>query len=155
MPDAEVAWRMATEAHSQALRRWCSAVSSTTGESGYGDPLTQPFWDAALEERLVIQRCGSCGTHQFYPRPFCLACSSEDVGWVQASGGGTIYSLTTVQRQILPTLPPPYVVALVELDKGPRILGWLVGDAPPEIGSAVRVAWTSRDGSSLARLQSG
>lgn len=114
----------------------------------YGDPLTKPFWDAATEGRFVIQRCRSCGEHQFYPRPFCLGCTSDGVEWVQASGRGTIYSLTTVHRQILPTLPPPpYAVALVDLEEGPRFVASVTGGAEAaRIGAPVHIAWIVRDG---------
>src|SRR3546814_13983000 len=47
--------------------------------------------------RLVIQKCTACGAHQFYPRPFCLACESDKVEWVEASGHGVVYSVTTVR----------------------------------------------------------
>ena len=46
------------------------------------DPTTAPFWRAARERRLVVQRCASCGACQFYPRPFCLACSGLELEWV-------------------------------------------------------------------------
>ncbi len=114
-------------------------------EPPYGDPLTAPFWEAAGRRELVVQRCGSCGHHQFYPRPFCLACESPDVGWVRAAGTGTIYSMTTVHMQVAPEFEPPYVVAIVELDEGPRLMTNIIG-GPARIGDRVRVAWRERAG---------
>ncbi|MDH3733784.1 MAG: Zn-ribbon domain-containing OB-fold protein [Gemmatimonadota bacterium] len=120
-----------------------------TGE-GYGDALTRDFWAAAREERLVVQRCASCGHHQFYPRPFCLECEDGEVGWVDAAGTGRVYSLTTVHLKVTPDLEPPYIVALVELDEGPRLLTRLVDeDGSPlvdgvAIGDRVSVAWHDR-----------
>lgn len=116
----------------------------------YGDALTRPFWAAADEGRLLIQRCETCGHHQFYPRPFCLACEDGEVAWVEATGGGVVYSLTTVHLRVIEALEPPYLVALVELDEGPRLLARLVDDegAPLPggvgIGAAVRLAWHRR-----------
>jgi len=108
------------------------------------DPLSIPFWDAAVERRLVVQRCASCGEHQFYARPYCVRCSGE-VEWVDASGSGTIYSATTVHMQVKDDLEPPYDVAIVELDEGPRVISTLAaGEAV--IGSRVRVDWRDRDG---------
>lgn len=116
----------------------------------YGDPLTAPFWDAATRHELVIQRCQACGRHQFYPRPFCLACDSDNVIWVAAAGTGAVYALTTVRIQIAPPFEPPYIVALVELDEGPRLLATIVGSVC-EISDRVRVAWQERvDGPPLA-----
>lgn len=110
----------------------------------YQDPLSAPFWDAAAQHRLVIQRCRTCGRHQFFPRPFCIDCQSDDVDWIDARGTGTIYSMTTVRLEIDPAMPPPYVVALVELDEGPRLLTNVA--LPCAIGDRVEVAWRARDG---------
>ena len=111
----------------------------------YGDPLTVPFWEAAARRDLVVQRCQACGHHQFYPRPFCLACESADVTWVRTVGTGTIYSMTTVHMQIAPEFEPPYVVAIVQLDEGPRLLTNVVGGRS-RIGDRVRITWRDREG---------
>ncbi len=111
----------------------------------YGDPLTVPFWDAAARRELLVQRCRACGHHQFYPRPFCLACESPDVEWTRAAGTGTIYSMTTVHMQTAPELEPPYVVAIIALDEGPRLMTTIIGGSS-RIGDRVRVAWRQREG---------
>ena len=115
-----------------------------TRPDGYGDPVTRPFWAAAERHTLLVQRCQGCGHCQLYPRRFCLACDSEDVRWIEAAGTGTVYSATTVRVQIAPDHEPPYVVALVELDEGPRLLTNLEDDAA--IGERVEVAWRPREG---------
>jgi uncharacterized OB-fold protein len=102
-----------------------------------------PFWEAARRRELVVQRCRRCGTHQFFARPFCLACRQDELDWVRASGFGTVYSMTTVHRQVSPDFPAPYVNALVTLDEGPRLLTTLVGP-PCTIGARVRVTWKDR-----------
>jgi uncharacterized OB-fold protein len=110
----------------------------------YGDPLTRPFWEAAREHRLILQHCTQCGTYQFYPRPFCLECQSGEMEWSEASGRGTVYSVTTVRMNVLPDLQPPYQVAIVELAEGPRLLGGIVDDNA-RIGNAVEIRWRERD----------
>ena len=85
----------------------------------YGDAFNQEYWQAAERRQLAIQHCPECDHHQFYGRPFCLRCES-DIGWVQVQGTGTVYSMTTVRRQLLPEPPAPYIVAIVELDEGQR-----------------------------------
>ncbi|WP_280824489.1 Zn-ribbon domain-containing OB-fold protein [Pseudaminobacter soli (ex Li et al. 2025)] len=112
---------------------------------GAADPTTEPFWQACLEGRLIVQRCESCGVHQFYPRPFCLSCESGALEWVDASGTGTIYSLTTVRIPVSEELVPPYLLALVDLDEGPRLLTNIEA-AQACIGDRVAVAWRARDG---------
>lgn len=108
------------------------------------DPTTAEWWRAAAEGALLVQRCDACGAHQLYPRPFCLGCESGDVRWVSSRGMGRVYSLTTVHVPVVAWLAPPYVVALVELDEGPRLLTNLVGP-PCRIGDRVEVSWDVRD----------
>lgn len=114
-------------------------------ERPLGDPTHEPFWEAASRGVLVVQRCGSCGHHQFYGRPICLRCDSDSVAWVPVQGHGTVYSATRVRRSWAPDVEVPYAVAIVELDEGPRLVTNIVnGDA--KIGDRVRVAWRTRPG---------
>ena len=62
-----------------------------------------------------------------------------------AAGTGTIYSMTTVHMQIAPEFEPPYAVAIVQLDEGPRLLTNVVG-ARSRIGDRVRITWKDREG---------
>jgi uncharacterized OB-fold protein len=108
------------------------------------DPTSAPFWDGAERRELRVQRCGRCGAHQFYARPFCLACGADGPEWVGVSGGGTVYSAVCVRIPVLEELPVPYAVGLVELNEGPRLLARL--GAGCEIGSKVVVQWRDREG---------
>jgi uncharacterized OB-fold protein len=110
----------------------------------YGDPLSRPFWEAAREHRLVVQRCRACQHSQFYARPFCLACEKNELDWVEVGGTGTVYSVVTVRVKVLPELEPPYQVAVVELDEGPRLTANIDGPEVP-IGARVSVGWRDRD----------
>ena len=91
-------------------------------DGGIADPTTEAFWAACRDRKLLVQRCRACGHHQFYPRPLCLACESTDLGWVESKGEGEIYSITTVRVPVTDELPPPYLLAIVALDEGPRLL---------------------------------
>ena len=106
------------------------------------DAETEPYWKAAKEGRLVVQRCTTCGNHQLYPRWRCLRCRGE-VQWVEASGGGTVYSFTVIRQNFSRSFRDllPYVVALVDLDEGPRVMTNVVGCDPDDvrIGMPVRV----------------
>jgi len=86
--------------------------------------ITQPFWDACAEKKLVIQQCNECGNKQFYPRILCLQCASDDLQWLQCSGKGLIYSYTVNHRAPHAYFKEklPYVVAVVTLDEGVRML---------------------------------
>ena len=119
-------------------------TNEETIENGYGDALSAPFWQAAREHKLLLQQCGNCSHFQFYPRPYCLECQSDDVSWVEASGKGTVYSQTTVHVQVSPDFNPPYTVVLVELEEGPRLLGH-VSEGEPAIGDQVTIDWNERE----------
>jgi uncharacterized OB-fold protein len=107
------------------------------------DPGTRPFWDAAREGRLSIPRCRACGRHHFYPRELCPHCHSDDLEWVDALGTGEIYSFTIARKPAGPVFAAdvPYVVALITLDEGPRMLTNIVTDDVERvrIGDRVRV----------------
>lgn len=110
---------------------------------GYEDPMTEPFWSAAREHRFLVQRCDACGRHQFYPRSLCAACGSTGVRWEEAGGAGRVYAVTTVRVQVIEERTPPYQVALVELDEGPRVLTTISGEAVA-VGDRVRLEWEER-----------
>jgi uncharacterized OB-fold protein len=113
------------------------------GDGGIADPTTEAFWAACRQHKLLVQRCRTCGHHQFYPRPLCLACESTDLGWVETKGEGEIYSVTTVRVPVADELPPPYLLAIVTLDEGPRLLTNIDGTAAA-IGDRVAVGWRER-----------
>ncbi len=107
------------------------------------DAETEPFWRAAKERRLSIPRCLDCGKHHFYPRVLCPHCHSERLEWVDVSGQGTIYSFTVARKPAGPAFAAevPYVIALVDLADGPRMMTNIVTATPDavRIGDLVEV----------------
>lgn len=97
-------------------------------------PETKEFWEGTKRGELRIQRCRACGKAYFYPRPFCPHCSSRDVEWFTASGRGTLYSYVINHRPARGFEDmAPYVIAVVELEEGPRMMTNIVGvEAKPE-----------------------
>ena len=101
-----------------------------TGPIPVPTPETRPFWEAARRHELHLQRCRSCGRHFFYPRATCPHCLASDLEWRPASGRGTLHTFTVVYRgQRDFPLGTPYVIAIVELAEGPRLMTNLVGIA--------------------------
>ena len=103
---------------------------------------SRPFWEAAAQGVLRIQRCDACGAAQFPPRAICGHCHAKGAPrWVDAMGRGVVASHTTVHRPPSPAFKPdvPYTLALVTLEEGPRILVTLHGAAAksPAIGTRV------------------
>lgn len=94
-------------------------------------PETRPFWEGVRRHELLLQRCRPCGEHFFYPRAACPTCLSADLEWRVASGRGTLHTFTVVHRGARGfPLGPPYVIAIVALDEGPRLMTNLVGIEP-------------------------
>ena len=106
------------------------------------DPGTRPFWDAARDHRLSIQKCKSCGKYHFYPRELCPHCHSDDLEWTDISGRGEIYSFTIARRPAGPVYADdvPYVIAMIALDEGPRMMTNLIVDDVETVQIGDRVA---------------
>ncbi len=93
------------------------------------DSDSKPFWEGLDNHELKIQQCEDCRKHIFYPRFICPHCFSENVTWKKASGKGEIYSYTVVHRAFGPYADQtPYVVAIVELEEGVRMMTRIIGD---------------------------
>ena len=103
------------------------------------------FWRACAEHRLLLAHCDRCGATFHHQRVLCPTCGAPDPGWVESSGRGVVFSHTTVHTPFYGSTwddEVPYVVVLVDLDEGPRMLSRLVGDdAGLRGGAAVRVAY--------------
>ena len=99
------------------------------------DPLTEPFWEAARRGRLVIQRCGGCRRFIHYPRVVCPSCLSHDLAFEEASGRGSIYSFTWAHRPAGRAFADalPYLVVLVELEEGVRLMTTIPGADPDAV----------------------
>ena len=89
-------------------------------------PTEQPFYDACARGELFLQHCQHCGHVLFYPRTHCDACHSERLVWQSASGAGVIASYTVVRRGVSADFEAPYVIALVDLVEGPRMMSQIV-----------------------------
>ena len=127
-------------------------------EPPFGDTTT-PFWEATKDKKFLVQRCGACDKPIFYPREVCPTClSSDSLEWRESTGKGTVYAVSVQHRPANPTMADrvPYVVALVELDDGIRVMSNVIGCDPGDvaIGDAVRVTWEElSDGRNLPQFE--
>ena len=99
------------------------------------NPWARPFWEAAREEKLIIQKCEDCEKFIFYPRIACPHCFSDNVEWIEAAGKGTIYSYTVVENNAPSAFinDMPYIVAVVKLEEGVQMLSNIVECEPHEL----------------------
>jgi uncharacterized OB-fold protein/acyl dehydratase len=106
------------------------------------------FWEGLEGGHLLIQRCAGCGALRHPPRPMCPRCRSLEWDTVCASGRGTVHSYVVPHHPRLPAFPEPYVVALVDLEEGTRLVSNLMDVAPADvrIGMAVRLRVSRPDG---------
>ena len=123
------------------------------------DSVTEPFWSACAERRLVIQHCVECGAYQNPPRLLCLHCHGNYFDWRESAGTGRVYTYTVVHHPPAPALSEqvPYVVVVVRLDDCGDVLltSNLVGEnvADVAVNRTVRVCWDDASGAWLPRFE--
>jgi uncharacterized OB-fold protein len=98
-------------------------------------PETAPYWDGARVGKLLLQRCLDCRAVRFYPRRACPSCWSERAEWIEASGRGRVHTFTVIHRPPAPAFASrvPYVVALIDLAEGPRMMANVVGEGAMDL----------------------
>src|SRR2546429_9089228 len=108
------------------------------------DNESRPYWEGLARGELRIQRCDVCSQAVFYPRSLCPHCHSQKLSWIVATGKGTIYSYTVAHQAYgVFAQDIPFVVAIVELEEGVRMMTRII-DALREriaIGLAVQVTF--------------
>jgi uncharacterized protein len=111
-------------------------------------PDTEFFWAGTARRELRIQRCSACGTLRHPPGPLCPACGAAKPGYVIAAGTGEVYSYVVHHHPPVPGRQAPFVVALVRLTEGVRMVGELLGVSPDRvrIGQPVRADFVRIDG---------
>jgi uncharacterized OB-fold protein len=117
-----------------------------------------PYWNAARERRLLIRKCNACGALHFMPRHLCPACWSDQLEWVEAKGTGSVHSFTIIRRAPMAAFAPraPYVLALIDLDEGPRMMANVLGEdaLSVRIGDRVKVTFEERgEGAMIPQFQ--
>lgn len=116
------------------------------------DDISRPFWEAARERRLCVQRCAECGCYNHPPRPFCDACLSQRLAFEPVSGRGRIYTFTVMHQRDVAGFESeaPFINIVVELDEQPMLL--MVADLAlgererVRIGAPVEVCFEDRGG---------
>lgn len=102
-------------------------MSANTTPVPVPGPETKIFWEGCKQGEFRIQKCDDCGKIIFYPRALCPQCMSDKISWMKSSGKGEIYSFSVHHRGATPAFKTPYVVALVDLEEGVRVMTNIVG----------------------------
>ncbi len=98
-------------------------------------PWTEAFWKATKEHRLVIQECRDCEAKIFYPRKYCPECWSSNLGWSEACGRAKVSTFAIMRGMVEPKFwdDLPYVLAMVDLEEGIRMMTRIVECDPEEV----------------------
>jgi hypothetical protein len=91
------------------------------------DVWNAPFWDAAREGRLLVQRCTDTQQCFFPPAPVSPFTGRPHVEWIESAGRGELFSFVVFHQKYFPGFPTPYTVVMVRLDEGPMLLTNLRG----------------------------
>ena len=114
----------------------------------------QPFWDGVAADQLLLQRCADCGAVQHPPSPMCPRCQSVAREWFAVSGRGSVYTWIQSHHPSAPD-EAPRIVALIDLEEGPRFVSNLAEielDAI-EPGLPVEVFFAEVDGTKLPQFR--
>jgi len=104
------------------------------------DAVSEPFWAGCQRGELLIQRCPRCGHRQFYPRALCTRCGATPE-WERTGGQGTVHTFTVIRQNHARPFRDliPYVVAMIELDEGPMMMGNVIGCDVDDVAVGLRV----------------
>jgi uncharacterized protein len=102
---------------------------------------------------IRVQQCGSCGFKQWPPRPICANCLESNLSWTQLPGEGRIFTFTISRSSSLAAYKEsvPYVIAIIELAGGIRMLGHVDNEDPESlsIGDEVKVEFAEVSNTNL------
>lgn len=106
---------------------------------------TEPFWAATRDRVFLLQWCVDCEEAIWFPREVCPRCMGSALEWRPASGDGVVYAMTVENKPSNPAINggERYVIALVDLAEGPRMMTNVLGCPPDDVtvGMAVQIAW--------------
>ena len=102
---------------------------------------TRPFWDGLRERKVRIQYSPSSDQWVFYPRSHAPLTLADDLEWREIPGTGALYTYTIARRPTAAEFAgeEPQIIAVVELDEGPRLTSTLVNVAEADIRVGMRL----------------
>lgn len=110
---------------------------------------THAFWEGTKRGELLFHQCKDCGNKMYPARLFCTACMSQNLEWVKSSGKGKIHSHSTTYEYPSPKIEKivsaPFVIALVDLEEGVRVVTNIVECNPEDVRIGMDVEVVFRD----------
>jgi uncharacterized OB-fold protein len=104
-------------------------------------PETAPFWEAADNGTFLLQRCPDCGNTQYHYRALCSFCMSDKIEDYPSTGKGEVWTYSVVYRNNTAGYGEkvPYVVGLVELEGGVKVVSNIIGGNPENVTFGTKV----------------
>ncbi len=121
------------------------------------DELTEPFFAAGEDGRLLLATCDACDEMRLPTAPSCPTCLAEGFEWQEVSGRGSVYTFAIMHQRYHPAWEPdlPYNIAVVELEEGPRMPANIIGveNADIAVGMPVEVVWEREGDAPVPRFR--
>jgi len=112
--------------------------------------MNQLYFEGCAKGELRLRRCGSCHALFRFAHEWCPKCWSLELGWIRASGLGKVSHFSVVHQPPSDAFETPYVLALIELDEGVRMMSNVKCEPDTvRIGLPVRVTFEQRGQVSL------
>jgi uncharacterized protein len=110
------------------------------------DADSESWWAAVQDHRLIVNACAACGRNSLYIRPFCPHCWSEEVSLTPATGRARLYTWSVVHQNAAPfDARTPYVLAMVDLEEGPRLMTVIEDCAVDDLRADMQLEIAFRD----------
>jgi len=121
------------------------------------DESSKPFFDAAADAVLLLQRCDICHAYLWPLREICTECLSTDLSWAPSTGKGSVHSFVIMHRLFHPAFQEdvPYNLTVVQLDEGPRVTSIIRGTHNEDISVGMNVSanWHDVNGTPLLHFE--
>jgi uncharacterized OB-fold protein len=109
---------------------------------------TSKFWNELKKGKVFATKCEKCGTLYFPPVADCGECGSSSVNWVEFDGEGEVETFTeVVVKPASYSKEPPYIVVIVKLKEGVKVLAWLVGLERKDVKVGLKVKLVAKPAS--------
>ena len=105
------------------------------------------WWDRVRAGERLVQKCHDCGVLQLHPRRRCNSCASASLSLQQVSGNATLYTFSEILRNAPSDFQDqlPYILAVVSLTEGPRMLTRVIKAEASELRCDMRLRWVLAD----------
>jgi len=87
---------------------------------------SEEYWKGTRDGYICVPVCTKCGEYNWFPRAMCRNCSGVELYWHQLSGNATLYSFTIVEQRSGDNVDHRYILALVDLAEGVRMMTHIV-----------------------------